>query len=164
MIRKFLTFLLFTISAVHLTDCTPQDATSALSPRAPAPITPPSRYYLKTKVLKNGDKKKDNLYLSTQHRSGGLNAAILTSDLDKAAKGFLNGTYQQFELNGGFPWALSMDNEEYAGWAEVGINGGLSDEGKGFQFSDTGLQRIGNGFGGWIGKLYPLRCIRWCRG
>ena len=160
MIGTFLTFLLFAISSLNFTNCTPQDAArSALAPRAPSPIDPPSRYYLKTKVINGGDKKKDNLYVSTQHTGGGVNAAILSPSLEKASKAFLNGTYQQFDLNGAaFPWGFTMGHEEYAGWAEVGIDAGLSDEGKGFLFSETGLQREGKGFGGWIGEFcFSLR-------
>lgn len=49
--------------------------TLALSPPNPTNITPPSRYYLKTHVLDDGNADKNDLYVSSYH-TGPLNLLL----------------------------------------------------------------------------------------
>ncbi len=89
----------------------------------------PQEYHLKTKVI-SGDPKMDDLYgihsfqILTQnitnshtvvgyHTGAGLGDATLTSNITYASKGFLNGTYQQFDYNTPFPWGMKLAYDMY---------------------------------------------------
>jgi hypothetical protein len=93
-------------------------------------------YHLKTKVI-SGDKTKDDLYGTVQatpfqsdsiqiytqstnsqtvtgyHTGAGTGDVALTSNATYALKGFLNGTYQQFDYNTSFPWGLYLKYPTY---------------------------------------------------
>ena len=78
-------------------------------------ITPPSRYYLQTRVKGYGNSDKNGLYVSGYHTGAGLNDATLQT-IDVATAGYLNGTNQQFDLGTEFPWGMNMvDYDYYAG-------------------------------------------------
>ena len=92
-------------------------------------------YYLVTSVIGPGNINKSGLYVSGYHTGtpcslrclppvihntnnmagAGLNDVTL-GPIDVASKGFLNGTYQQFDYNTTFPWGLDMGSDgNYAG-------------------------------------------------
>lgn len=76
-------------------------------------------FYLKTSVVGGsgyGGNNKGGLYVTAYHTGAGLSDATLESDLSEAAKGFLNGTNLQFDLNTNFPWGFNLGGEaNYAG-------------------------------------------------
>ncbi|KAM0800328.1 hypothetical protein BDR22DRAFT_963289 [Usnea florida] len=123
-----------------------------------ATSAPPSRYYLKTRDIDNGNSDKNNLYLSSYHSGAGENDVVLQPLSDFSADnpptvGFLNGTHQQFDLRTpGIPWSFVMDDTEatYAGWKFVYIQPGYGPED--FFFNSSGLQwgLEGYGFAGWL--------------
>lgn len=74
-------------------------------------------YYLQTSVISGTNDcgtNKDGLYVVGYHTGAGLDDATLTSDISVASKGFLNGTYQQFDYSTSFPWYLDLGYEPYA--------------------------------------------------
>lgn len=77
-----------------------------------------AEYYLQTCVI-NGNNdhgtNKEGLYVASYHTGAGLGDAALTPDISEASKGFLNGTYQQFDQDTTFPWAMVFGYEPYAG-------------------------------------------------
>ena len=77
-----------------------------------------AEYYLQTCVI-NGTNDygtdKEGLYVVSYHTGAGLGDAALTSNISVASKGFLNGTYQQFDQNTTFPVAMVLGYEPYAG-------------------------------------------------
>jgi hypothetical protein len=77
-----------------------------------------AEYYLQTCVI-NGTNdygtNKEGLYVVSYHTGAGLGDAALTSNISVASKGFLNGTYQQFDQNTTFPVAMVLGYEPYAG-------------------------------------------------
>lgn len=102
-------------------------------------ITPPNRYHLQTRVKGDGNADKDGLYVSGYHIGAGENDVTLESISD-AAVGYLNGTYQQFDLGTSFPWGMVMEinYDYYAEWELASINAGYGNPG--FFFNETGLQ------------------------
>ncbi|MCJ1304546.1 hypothetical protein MMC08_007359, partial [Hypocenomyce scalaris] len=75
-----------------------------------------SEYYLKSQVINEGSSSKDGLYISPYHTGAGFNDATLGPLDEGCAKGFLNGTYQQFDLASGDPWAFIIGADtNYAG-------------------------------------------------
>ena len=77
-----------------------------------------NEYYLQTSVINaTGDcgTDKDGLYVVGYHTGAGLDDVALVSDFSVASKGFLNGTYQQFDYNTSFPWYMDLGYEPYAG-------------------------------------------------
>jgi hypothetical protein len=138
-----------------------------------------AEYYLQTCVI-NGindyGTNKEGLYVVSYHTGAGLGDAALTSNISVASKGFLNGTYQQFDQNTTFPVAMVLGYEPYAGkcspdpfckiaapkiahtddvlagWAPVQIDAAESPT-AGFKINGTKL--VGSSdldFGGWLGK------------
>lgn len=110
-----LAFLLSLSSALALT--TPPSPTSTFNATIVPPftvnlttngtITPPSRYYLQTRVKGPANEDKNGLYVSGYHTGAGMNDATLGS-IDVASVGYLNGTNQQFEYDTDFPWGMVM--------------------------------------------------------
>ena len=82
--------------------------------------------------------------------------------------GFLNGTYQEFNLGNDFPYGFVMGGDaNYAGWELVQMNAGYGDQGFYFNDSDgTGTKGLKwnpeyidgqapgpyDEFAGWLGK------------
>lgn len=106
---------------------------------APAPqasIVPTGRtYYLKT--ISNRTAFAD-LYVEAYHTGAGFNDAVLVqkgSPNTLAATGFLNGTYQEFNLGDDFPWGMVMTEAAYGSWQSVQINAGFGSQG--FYFNNT---------------------------
>jgi len=82
----------------------------------------------------------------------GINDVVLEANRITAAKGFLNGTYQEFNFGTDFRWGLNMGGAaNYAAWEFTEINGGLGSGG--FFLNETGLQWNNPEFGGWLGTL-----------
>jgi len=126
-------------------------ATLAASAPTPEPsVTPTGKeYYLKTAVIDGGDSSKDGLYLHTYHTGAGLNDVVLSSSSDGSPKGFLNGTYQEFDLGGDFPWGLDVSgSSNYANWEFAYINGGQGTEG--FVLESDGLKWNTTEFDSWL--------------
>jgi hypothetical protein len=77
-----------------------------------------AEYYLQTCVT-NGTNDygtdKEGLYVFSYHTGAGLGDATLTPNISVASKGFLNGTYQQFDQNTTIPVAMVLGYEPYAG-------------------------------------------------
>jgi hypothetical protein len=77
-----------------------------------------AEYYLQTCVI-NGTNDdgtdKEGLYVVSYHTRAGLGDAALTSNISVASKGFLNGTYQQFDQNTASPGSMVLGYEPYAG-------------------------------------------------
>lgn len=111
--------MLFSSSAIFLTLAT------LLSLGVASPIASldtravPANYTLRTKVVNGtGDlgSKKGGLYVTAWHTGAGFNDAVLLNDSSTAAKGYLNDTYQQFNLGSEFPWYFAMGSDtNYAG-------------------------------------------------
>ena len=90
-------------------------------------------YYLMTSVIGDGNRDKNDLFVSGYHTGkfdsrkcfstnkidqvagAGLNDVVL-GNIDIASKGFINDTHQQFDYNTSFPWAFQMGGDtNYAG-------------------------------------------------
>lgn len=55
--------------------------------------------------------------VSAYHVGGGWNDAALAKDIKSASVGFLNGTFQEFDLGNVFPWGLVIQwSEFYTQW------------------------------------------------
>lgn len=92
----------------------PQAAPSTATVSSTAPTS--TEYYLKTQVIHEKQSSKNDLYVSPYHTGAGFNDATLGPFGDGAAKGFLNGTYQQFDLGITFPWGFALGGDSnYAG-------------------------------------------------
>ncbi|CAD6563581.1 MAG: hypothetical protein ASARMPRED_000070 [Alectoria sarmentosa] len=125
---------------------TPSIPPSTVNSTTNGTITPPSRYYLQTRVKDHGSSDKNGLYVSTYHTGAGFNDATLGS-IEIAAAGFLNETYQQFDLGDPFPWGMNIaGNVDDGAWDFVQINVGLGSSG--FFFNESGLQV--NDLVGWL--------------
>jgi hypothetical protein len=77
-----------------------------------------AEYYLQTCVINSTNDygtDKEGLYVVSYHTGAGLGDATLTSNITVASRGFLNGTYQQFDQNTTFPVAMVLGYEPYAG-------------------------------------------------
>jgi hypothetical protein len=75
----------------------------------------PSFYLLRT-ITTAPKNEKSNLYVSAYHTGAGLNDAVLTPEITRASKGFLNDTYQAFDFETDFSWGMRMaGNANYAG-------------------------------------------------
>lgn len=77
-----------------------------------------AEYYLQTSVINcthDYGTDKEGLYVFSYHTGAGLGDAALTSNISIASKGFLNGTYQQFDQNTTIPVAMVLGIEPYAG-------------------------------------------------
>ncbi|KFY15406.1 hypothetical protein V492_02022 [Pseudogymnoascus sp. VKM F-4246] len=121
---------------------------TVLGVAAAAPKTEePSQYRLKTTVLA-GDATKNNLYVQSYHTGAGLNDVALVAEGGSAA--FINGTYQQFALNGqDFPSGLTLAyTQYYTQWLDTQINAGYGDEG--FSINGSGLISNNPQFKGWL--------------
>ncbi|OBT78094.1 hypothetical protein VF21_02749 [Pseudogymnoascus sp. 05NY08] len=114
---------------------------------APNTSNPTKPYRLQTKVV-IGDDSKNNLYVQSYHTGAGLNDVALVSEGGSA--GYLNGTYQQFDLNGAtFPSGLVLAyTETYTRWLRIELNAGYGD--KGFSFNGSGLVSDNPQFQGWL--------------
>jgi hypothetical protein len=140
------------------------------SPAPQASVIPTGRtYYLKTK---SDYPAFSNLYVEAYHTGAGFNDAVLVekgSPNTLAATGFLNGTYQEFNLGDDFPWGMVMTSDTtYDAWLSVQINAGYGNSG--FYFNNTdgtgtrGLKWVDgwpyvlagsseNDWNGWLGKF-----------
>ncbi len=63
-------------------------------------------YFLKTEVIYGGPYRFNGLYLSAYHTGAGTNDATLTPD--HGIHGFLNDTFQDFDLGNSFPYGLTL--------------------------------------------------------
>jgi hypothetical protein len=78
-------------------------------------LSNPPRYYLKT-LATDLSSDKNGLFVIAYHTGAGLNDAVLTSDIARASKGFLNDTYQLFDFGTQFSWGMTMGGAaNYAG-------------------------------------------------
>lgn len=94
----------------------PQAAPSTTTATASSSIPTTGEYYLKSQVINRRSASKNGLYVSAYHTGAGLNDATLGPGSEGSAKGFLNETYQQFDLGTAFPWGLSIGADtNYAG-------------------------------------------------
>ena len=101
-------------SLLSLSIAAPQAAPSTTTVLASVPTS--SDYYLKSQVIHGGSSSKDGLYISPYHTGAGFNDATLGPLDEGCAKGFLNGTYQQFDLASGYPWGFIIGADtNYAG-------------------------------------------------
>lgn len=108
---------------------------------ASATVTPPSSYYLKTRVVDHGHFDKDGLYVSNYHtgmkeildsgtlcppeKSGitaaktnlaGAGTADLTlQSIDSASPAFFNSGYQEFNLDPPEPFGITMGDYDNGG-------------------------------------------------
>jgi hypothetical protein len=138
-----------------------------------------AEYYLQTSVTNGaGDcgTNKGGLYVLGYHTGAGLTDAVLFADISMASKGFLNGTYQQFDYNTSFPWYMDLEYITYsskclldmhckmavpktpctdhllADWAPVQINAAEPPT-AGFKLGGGQLLVSTHiNFGGWLGK------------
>ncbi|CAD6586523.1 MAG: hypothetical protein ASARMPRED_002748 [Alectoria sarmentosa] len=125
-------------------------------------FTLPSRYYLKTSVIDDGNADKNDLYVSSYHTGPGLSdATLLPFSTIGNTVGFLNETHQQFDLHSSVPFGMIMEPSENldVAWNFVRINELVFDAGygstDGFFFNASGLQWEGRGAGvfiGWLGN------------
>ncbi|KAL9131217.1 MAG: hypothetical protein Q9175_006825 [Cornicularia normoerica] len=124
---------------------------------ASATITPPSSYYLKTRVVGHGHKDKDGLYVTNYHTGAGT-ADLTLQSIDSASPAFFNSGYQQFNLDPPEPFGITMADYDNGGtgWNFVTTAPGYGDGG--FFFNATGLQFDFQaiGFEGWLGMLPPM--------
>lgn len=144
---------------------------ASATPIAERDITPPSRYYLQTKVVgdnKDSGSNKNGLWVYSSHTGAGLGDACLSSNKSIAMVGYLNDTQQLFEypnlqypwpLNVGYgpyqgtiaPLTLSRNPLTYAGWFVTTISGaGNRGYQEGFFFNSSGLQ-YNQSNNGWLG-------------
>jgi hypothetical protein len=155
------------LSVLSLASASPIDARQATT-------TPPSLYYLRTKVV-NGNHKdtgsnKTGLYLYSYHTGAGLGDAALSSNKSIAFQGYLNGSMQlmTYDDNSIGPWPLAIAYGPYQGkpsLAAVGLQllmttlefnavtisiAGLNTYDTGFFFNSSGLQ-YNQSTGGWLG-------------
>jgi hypothetical protein len=78
-------------------------------------LSNPPRYYLKT-LATDLSSDKNGLYVIAYHTGAGLNDAVLTSDIARASKGFLNDTCQLFDFGTQVSWGMNMGGaSNYAG-------------------------------------------------
>lgn len=92
----------------------PQVASTTTTVSSTVPTSTES--YLRTQVSHGESPYKNNLDVSAYHTGAGLNDAVLGPFNDGSAKGFLNGTFQQFDLGTTFPWGFVMVmDSQYAG-------------------------------------------------
>lgn len=103
-------------------------------------ITPPSRYYLKTRVIGDGNADKDGLYVSSYHTGpltltlsyhspphlkatnivlsnaatgpGLSDATLIPFSPTSTTVGFLNDTHQQFDFDTSVPFGMIMEASE----------------------------------------------------
>lgn len=104
-------------------------------------FTPPSRYYLKTSVIGDGNADKNGLYVSSHHTGpllplsslshifhsvkrhsrrlliaiigpGLSDATLLPFSTVRNTVGFLNDTHQQFDLHSSVPFGMIMEPSE----------------------------------------------------
>ncbi|MCJ1280514.1 hypothetical protein MMC21_008343 [Puttea exsequens] len=135
-------------------------ALAALSLALPLPLAAPTnitssptdRYYLKTQVFNANSPDKDSLYVGSWHTGAGTADAVLSNEAD--TPGFLNATYQQFELGDNLQWGFVLDSAlNYAGWEFVYLDAVYGQGTPGFYFNESGLQVSqdqGYGFSGWL--------------
>lgn len=139
-------------------------ATPSPSPTSAAipTVTPPSSYYLKSRVIldhgPNSD--KDGLYVSNFHTGAGTADLTLLS-IDDASLAFFDSGYQEFNLNPPEPFGVVMGQDDN-GWNLVSTAPGYGDGG--FFFNASGLQYddleiSGIGWGGWIGVLFTISLL-----
>jgi hypothetical protein len=87
-------------------------------------VQPP--FYLLRTITTAPKSEKSNLYVSAYHTGAGLNDAVLTPNIARASKGFLNDTYQAFDFETDFPWGMMMaGNANYAGEFTCSITTGI---------------------------------------
>lgn len=98
---QFTTTIIALSSLLSFSLAAPQAASSTATVSPTAPTS--TEYYLKTQVIHGSHSSKNDLYVSNYHTGAGFNDATLGPLCDGAAKGFLNGTYQQFDLSTTFP-------------------------------------------------------------
>lgn len=82
-------------------------------------------FYLQTSVINATDDYgtyKDGLYVSGYHTGAGLSDAALISDPSIASKGFINGTYLQFDYNSSILWYMDLGYEPYAGEYSIDLH------------------------------------------
>jgi len=136
------------LSVLSLTSASPLDTRQT--------ITPPARYFLRTKVV-NGNHKdtgsnKTGLYLYSYHTGAGLGDAALSSNKSIAFQGYLNGTQQLMTYNNNAigPWPLAISYAAYQEFVSVTISiSGLNTYDTGFFFNSSGLQ-YNQSTGGWL--------------
>ena len=103
-------------------------------------ITPPSRYYLKTSVIGDGNADKNDLYVSSYHTGplsphplplhsthsnathiassnsstgpGLSDATLIPFSSTSTTVGFLNSTHQQFDFDTSVPFGMIMESSE----------------------------------------------------
>lgn len=127
----------------------PASSTSAAS----ATVTPPSSYYLKTRVVGHGHSDKDRLYVSNYHTGAGT-ADLTLQAIGSASPAFFNGGYQEFNLDPPEPFGVTMGDYDHGGtaWNFVATAPGYGDGG--FFFNASGLQYESQekkiGFAGWL--------------
>jgi len=113
-------------------------ATLLWSVTVTAAVVPTGReFYLRT-VVTNGSAAFNNLYVAGYHTGAGLNDAVLApkDNSYRLAKGFMNGTHQEFDLGSDFPYGfVALEEANYAGWEYVQINAGYG--GEGFYYNNT---------------------------
>lgn len=76
---------------------------STLLPRQDTPVA----YYLQTRAL-DSSSDKNGLFAIALQTSFGINDVILTSNMDDASQGFLNDSYQYFNLDTAYEWGLDL--------------------------------------------------------
>jgi hypothetical protein len=84
-----------------------------------------TEFYLQTCVINATDDygtDKDGLYVSGYHTGAGLSDVALTPDPSIASKGFLNGTYLQFDYNSSILWYMDLGYEPYAGECSIDLH------------------------------------------
>ena len=70
-------------------------------------------YHLQSKCVSCANDKgthKGGLYIESYHTGAGLSDAVFTKNVSMAARGYLNGTMQQFDLQDNAIWYLAMGN------------------------------------------------------
>ena len=139
-------FALITLLSTPLATATPHPSpTSAPS----ATVTPPSSYYLQTRVIGQGHPEKDGLYVCAYHTgtkcrapstllslpppknssisvvekqtpTGPGTADLTLQSIDAAAPAFFNSGYQEFNLDPPEPFGITMGDYDNGGTGTLG--------------------------------------------
>ncbi|MCJ1480339.1 hypothetical protein MMC06_000494 [Schaereria dolodes] len=133
------------------TSATGYSTSTTLLPTSFPTLTPVGfEYYLRSQLARTGGPARfANLYVQAYHTGAGLNDVVLLERDEYSAKGFLNDSYQEFDLGNNFPYGFYLGGDtNYAAWELVSMNAGPGDAG--FSLTDDGLQYESSEFQGWL--------------